>query len=129
MPLQPKPSFIPGVPQPKWETAEQLELDLKAAGYREPLTQERLSKLRLRARSSSPLQRYNAMVGSREFLARLADVRLTPRLKRDLRVEAQLLSRHYPPEPELRGIVERGMGYRPPGKTGTIPEPPTMPVL
>lgn len=61
---------------------------------------------RPRAKVSGATQRIASVVASRDFLLRLSDPKLTPRIPRDVRREAWALLRHFPLADELRSILE-----------------------
>ena len=64
---------------------------------------------RLRVAISSPRQQVSAVVATRDFLLRLTDHRLTPRVPGDVRGEARALLRHYPLPDRLRPILEQAL--------------------
>jgi hypothetical protein len=64
---------------------------------------------RLRLPISRRAQQVSAVVAARNFLLRLTDPALTPRVSGDVRGEARALLRHYPPATVLRPLLEAGL--------------------
>lgn len=64
---------------------------------------------RLRLPISRRAQQVSAVVAARNFLLRLTDPALTPRVSGDVRGEARALLRHYPPPAVLRPLLEAGL--------------------
>lgn len=127
VPIQPLPGAA-GEARAVWPQAFQLELPLAGAGYRESRSGYGLRSLRPWGGISTPRQQHDALVASAEFIARLADVRQTRRLSRELRQEARTLARHYPDRDQLERIAARGLALELAGtpvaqQTGTKWEP------
>tara|TARA_Y100000814_G_scaffold278734_1_gene240792 strand:- start:60 stop:224 length:165 start_codon:yes stop_codon:yes gene_type:complete len=51
-----------------------------------------------------------SLIGVRDFLRRLTDTKETPRIPREVRREARAIMRHYPPEHELRPLLNKLLG-------------------
>lgn len=58
-------------------------------------------------RISTPLQQVSSVVATRDFLLRLINPKVTPRIPREVRREARALLRHYPPADQLRPALEQ----------------------
>lgn len=71
---------------------------------------------RLSVPISTPQQQISAVVATRDFLLRLAQPRVTPRVPGDVRGEARALLRHYPLPETLRPVLENGL-REPPADT------------
>jgi len=61
----------------------------------------------MKIRISSPQQQMAAMIGVRDFLLRLTNTKESPRIPREVRREARTIMRHYPPEHELRPLLDK----------------------
>jgi hypothetical protein len=64
---------------------------------------------RPRAQISSTTQRVAAVVATRDFLLRLTNAKVTPRIPREVRREAKALLRHFPIADQLRPILEENL--------------------
>lgn len=62
--------------------------------------------------TSSPLQQISSVIAARDFLVRLATPSVTPRLHREIRAEARILLRHFPPADQLRPALEAALQRR-----------------
>ena len=54
-----------------------------------------------------PIERTNAVVQTEEFLAKLLDPKLTPKIPKSIRKEAASLLKHYPSKFDMEIISER----------------------
>ena len=61
----------------------------------------------MKLRISQPNQQLEAIVGVRDFLLRLTNTKETPRIPREVRREARAIMRPYPPEHELRPLLNK----------------------
>lgn len=57
-----------------------------------------------------PIERTNAVVWTHDFLVKLLDPKVTPRVPKSIRDEARRLLRHYPAEFEMDVIARREDG-------------------
>ncbi len=64
----------------------------------------------MKLRISRPEDQMRSLVGVRDFLRRLTDTKETPRIPREVRREARAIMRHYPPEHELRPLLNKLLG-------------------
>ena len=64
----------------------------------------------MKIRISSPEDQTRSLIGVRDFLRRLTDTKETPRIPREVRREARAIMRHYPPEHELRPLLNKLFG-------------------
>lgn len=64
---------------------------------------------RIRHEFSSVDQRVSAIVATRDFLRRISTHLEIKRVPKDVRLEAKALLRHFPPEEELRQVLEEAL--------------------
>lgn len=62
-----------------------------------------------RAVISAPSQQVSAVVATRDFLLRLTQTKVTPRVPGEVRREARALLRHYPLPERLRPVLVAGL--------------------
>lgn len=65
---------------------------------------------RIDVQISTPRQKITSLIATRDFLWRLSDNRLMPRISGVARSEARVLLRHYPPSSELRPLLMEAYG-------------------
>lgn len=76
---------------------------------------------------SSPVQQVSSVVATRDFLLRLTQPRITPRVPGEVRREARALLRHYPIAERLRPVLQAGLlggGASDPMAEGSGPSTP-----
>lgn len=56
-----------------------------------------------------PIQEVMAVVATRDFLLRLTQPAVTPRVPGEVRREARALLRHFPPAEQLRPVLQQGL--------------------
>ena len=58
---------------------------------------------------STPRQQIDALLATRDFLVRMTNPRLMPRVCLDARGEARALLRHYPPREQLEPLLHSAL--------------------
>lgn len=65
---------------------------------------------RIDVQISSNRQKISSVIATRDFLWRLSNPQMTPRVPGVVRSEARALLRHFPPAGELRPVLMEGYG-------------------